>query len=160
MAVSLNGLHGEHVANLVEEEHQSGLVSVIVRLRPLVANNVLARHWNLKTATPTSAQWMVAGRDGPTGQCVTRLAGVANNPELVFVTVQPLPMAENHVLGSVRKTVRVMTSPVQLMVNGLNGQCSRAIPLVDQDNEIEQEPAANYPPQAAELTAQESPWKL
>ena len=56
MAVSLNGLHGEHVANLVEEEHQSGLVSVIVRLRPLVANNVLARHSNLKTATLTSAQ--------------------------------------------------------------------------------------------------------
>jgi len=59
-------------------------------------------------------KWMVAGRDGPTGQCVTRLAGVANNPELVFVTVQPLPMAENHVLGPVRKTVYVMTSPVQV----------------------------------------------
>ena len=64
-------------------------------------------------------KWMVAGRDGPTGQCVTRLAGVANNPELVFVTVQPLPMAENHVLGSVRKTVRVMTSPVQVKKKNL-----------------------------------------
>jgi len=59
-------------------------------------------------------KWMVAGRDGATGQCVTRLAGVANNSELVFVTVQPLPMAESHVLGQIQKTVPVMTSPVEV----------------------------------------------
>ena len=60
---------------------------------------------------------MVAGRDGPTGQRVTRLAGVANNSELVFVTVQPLPMGERHVLGQIEKTVHAMTSPVEVKKN-------------------------------------------
>ena len=60
---------------------------------------------------------MVPGRHGPTGQCVTRLAGVVNNSEPVFVTVQHLPMAESHVPGPMRKTVRVMTFPVQVKQN-------------------------------------------
>ena len=46
------------------------------------------------------------------------------------------------------------------MVIGLSGHRSHAIPLVDQGNETEQEPAAAHPPRAAELTAQESPLKL
>lgn len=56
MVVFLSGLHGVHAVNLVEEEHQSEPVSAIVQLRPLVANPVLARHSNLKTATSKSAQ--------------------------------------------------------------------------------------------------------
>lgn len=52
----LSGLHGVHAANLVEEEHQSELVSVKVRLRPLVAILVLARHSKVKIATSTSVQ--------------------------------------------------------------------------------------------------------
>lgn len=59
-------------------------------------------------------KWMVAGRDGPTGQCVTRLAGVVNNSELVAATVQPLLIAGILVLDPKRKTVHVMTSPVQV----------------------------------------------
>ena len=57
---------------------------------------------------------MVAGRVGPTGQCVTRLAGVVNNSEPVVVTVQHLPMVGSLVLGLIRKFVIVMTSPVQV----------------------------------------------
>ena len=57
---------------------------------------------------------MVAGRHGPTGQYVTRLVGVVNNPELVVVIVQHLPMVESLVLGQMTKTVHVMNSPVKV----------------------------------------------
>lgn len=46
------------------------------------------------------------------------------------------------------------------MVSGLNGPVPHAMLLVDQENETEQEHAAVQPPLAAELTAQELPWKL
>ena len=46
------------------------------------------------------------------------------------------------------------------MVDGHNGPFSRAMLLVDQDNEIEQEPAATQPPRAVELTVRDLPWKL
>lgn len=59
-------------------------------------------------------KWMVVGRDGPTGQYVTRLVGVVNNPEVVVVIVQHLPMVGSLVLGQMRKTVHVMTSPVKV----------------------------------------------
>lgn len=45
------------------------------------------------------SKWMVAGRVGPTGQCVTRLAGVVNNSEPVVATVQHLLMVGSLVLG-------------------------------------------------------------
>ena len=56
MVAFLTGLHGVHAANPVEEEHQSELVSVILRLRLLVEILVLARDSKVKIATSTSAQ--------------------------------------------------------------------------------------------------------
>lgn len=72
--------------------------------------------WLMLTVLPPLllVKWMVVGRDGLAGQYVTRLAEVVNNSELVVATVQPLLIAEILVLGPKRKTVHVMTSPVQV----------------------------------------------
>lgn len=52
----LNGIHGEHVARHVEEEHKPGPGNAIIHPPHLAVNPVLGTHFILENVTPMSAR--------------------------------------------------------------------------------------------------------